>query len=170
MASHLKLFVTPRPRISELFARRCNLRAYMVSVYLCRLVKRWLFSSTWTAANTLLVVSVRVCQTGGLEFKSSRRRYLIRDFYPSCALTDCFTMRTLTAPCPWKDQANGRTGHTPSYAEAKTMKSLTLNSHVCNTVSLRDCSSSTSSVPHPSPYSCSYWQFVPLLSNFYWVK
>jgi len=38
-----------------------------------------------------------------------------------------------------------RTGHPPSYTEAKKMKSLTLHTHGCLRANLRDCSSSSSS-------------------------
>jgi len=49
---------------------------------------------------------------------------------------------TLTAHCQWADEnVMERTGHPPSYAEAKNMKSLTLYTHGCPRASLRDCSS-----------------------------
>jgi len=47
-------------------------------------------------------------------------------------------MSTLTVHCQWEDE----TDHPPSYAEAKKMKSLTLHTHGCLRVSLRDSSSS----------------------------
>ena len=41
-------------------------------------------------------------------------------------------MSTLTVHCRWEDEtARERTGHPPSYAEAKKMKSLTLHTHGC---------------------------------------
>ena len=52
---------------------------------------------------------------------------------------------TLTAHCRWEDETvRERTGHPPSYAEAKKMKSLTLNTHGCPRARLRDWSSSSS--------------------------
>jgi len=41
-------------------------------------------------------------------------------------------MSTLTAHCQWEDETvRERTGHPPSYAEAKKMKSLTHHIHGC---------------------------------------
>src|SRR6218665_915042 len=52
-------------------------------------------------------------------------------------------MSTLTAHCQWEDETvRERTGHPPSYAEAKKVKSLTLHTHGCPRASLRDRSSS----------------------------
>src|SRR6218665_878748 len=46
------------------------------------------------------------------------------------ALANSPIMSTLTAHCQWKDETvRERTGHTPSYAVAKKMKSLTLHIH-----------------------------------------
>src|SRR6218665_1662434 len=61
-------------------------------------------------------------------------------------------MSTLTVHCQWEDEmAKERTGHLPSYAEAKKMKSLTLHTHSCFRVRLMDCSSSSSPLsPLPS--------------------
>src|SRR6218665_3245462 len=61
-------------------------------------------------------------------------------------------MSTLTVHCQWEDEmAKERTGHLPSYAEAKKMKSLTLHTHGCFRVRLMDCSSSSSPLsPLPS--------------------
>src|SRR6218665_1758256 len=40
----------------------------------------------------------------------------------------------------WEDEpARERTGHLPSYAEAKKMKQLSLHFHGCRTDSFRDC-------------------------------
>jgi len=51
-------------------------------------------------------------------------------------------MSTLTVHCQCEDEVvRERTGHLPSYAKAKKMKSLTLHVHGCPRVSLRDCSS-----------------------------
>src|SRR6218665_1761180 len=48
-------------------------------------------------------------------------------------------MSTLTAHCQWEDDTvRERTGHPPSYAVAKKMKSLTLRTHGCLRASLRD--------------------------------
>ena len=45
--------------------------------------------------------------------------------------------------CLWEDgKLRERTGHPPSYAEAKKMKSQTLHTRGCPRASLRDCSSS----------------------------
>src|SRR6218665_3868944 len=55
-------------------------------------------------------------------------------------------MSTLTTPCQWEDETvRERTGHPPSYAEDKEMKSLILHTHGCPRASLRDCSFSSSS-------------------------
>jgi len=48
-------------------------------------------------------------------------------------------MSTLTAHCQWEDETvRKRTGHPPSDAEAKKMKSLTLHTQGCPKASLRD--------------------------------
>jgi len=48
-------------------------------------------------------------------------------------------MGTLTAHWQWEDETvRERTGHPPSYAEAKKMKSLALHTHGCPRASLRD--------------------------------
>ena len=45
---------------------------------------------------------------------------------------------TLIAHCQWEDETvSERTGHPPSYAEAKKTKSLTLHSHGCPMASLK---------------------------------
>ena len=45
----------------------------------------------------------------------------------------------------WEDETlRERTGHPPTYAKAKRMKSLTLHTHSCHTASLKDCSSFSS--------------------------
>src|SRR6218665_1970027 len=52
-------------------------------------------------------------------------------------------MSTFSVRCQWDvETAKERTGHPPSYAEAKKMKLLTLHTHGCPRASLRDCSSS----------------------------
>ena len=96
-------------------------------------------------------------------------------------------MSTLTAHCQRKDEAaRKRTGHPPSDAVAKKMKSLTFQIHVCLRDSLRDWNSS---------FSCSFcvchsighvksnfkveiakvmkriWQaFHPLFFYYYWGR
>jgi len=51
-------------------------------------------------------------------------------------------MSTLTANCQWEDETvRERTGHPPSYVEAKKIKSLTLHTHGCLRASLMGCSS-----------------------------
>src|SRR5678816_4093294 len=58
-------------------------------------------------------------------------------------LANSAIMSTLTVHCRWDDETvRERTGHPPSYAEAKKMKSLTLHTHGCFRASSRDCSSS----------------------------
>src|SRR6218665_1834235 len=58
-------------------------------------------------------------------------------------LANSATMSTLSVHCQWGDEtARERTGHPPSYAEAKKMKSLTLHTHGCLRASLRNCSCS----------------------------
>src|SRR6218665_1082677 len=50
-------------------------------------------------------------------------------------------MNTLIVHCQWEDETvRERTGHPPSYAEAKKMKLLTLHTHGCPRANLRDCS------------------------------
>jgi len=45
--------------------------------------------------------------------------------------------------CQWEDEmVREMTGHPPSFAEAKKVKSLTLHTQDCHGASLRDCSSS----------------------------
>ena len=58
-------------------------------------------------------------------------------------LANSAMMSTLIVHCQWEDEmVRERTGHTPSYAEAKKMKSLTLHTHGCPGVSLWDFYSS----------------------------
>ena len=73
-----------------------------------------------------LVVSVLDCQSRGLGFKSRPEQKfgsrLLRHLHSSAM------MSTLTVYCQWEDETvRDRTGHPPSYAEAKKMKSLTLH-------------------------------------------
>jgi len=58
---------------------------------------------------------------------------------PRAPLANSAMMSTLTAHCQWEDETvRESTGHPPSYAEAKKMKSLTLHTHGCPRDSLRD--------------------------------
>src|SRR6218665_808835 len=60
-------------------------------------------------------------------------------------LANSAMMSTLTAHCQWEDEmARETTGHSPSYTEAKKMKSLTLHTHCYPRASLRHGSSSSS--------------------------
>jgi len=60
-------------------------------------------------------------------------------------------MSRVTIHCQREDETvMERTGHSPSFAEAKKMKSLTLHTHGWPRASVQDCSSSSYS------YSCSY--------------
>jgi len=92
----------------------------MGSLYEYRLwgwaVAQWL--ACWTANHEV--------QGSGQKFGS---RYLLH-LHP---LANSAMMSTLTAVhCQWEDETvRGRTGHPPSYAEAKKMKSLTLHTHGC---------------------------------------
>jgi len=48
-------------------------------------------------------------------------------------------MTTIAAHCQWEDEMlRERTGHPPSFAEAKKMKSVALHTHGCPRDSLRD--------------------------------
>jgi len=54
-------------------------------------------------------------------------------------LANSAMMSTLTAHCQWEEETvRERIGRPPSYAVAKKMKSLTLHTHGCLRVSLRD--------------------------------
>jgi len=65
--------------------------------------------------------------------------------------------------CQWEDEmVRERTGHPPSYAAAKKMKSVTLHTHGCLRTSLRDCSSSfnnevTRGLPGRQPPNLKYY-------------
>jgi len=65
-------------------------------------------------------------------------------------------MSTRTAHCQWEDRTvRERTGHPSSYAEAKKMKLLILQTHGCPRASLRDWSYSSSSSISSSRRRCS---------------
>ena len=72
-------------------------------------------------------------------------RNLVRDLSSTCApIANSAMMSKLTAHCQWVDETVWvRTGHPPSYAEAKKIKSLTLYTQGCLRASLRDWSSSS---------------------------
>jgi len=66
-------------------------------------------------------------------------------------------MSTLTTHCQGEDETvRERTGHPPSYTEAKKMKLLTFHTHDCPRADLRDCSSSSSSYEKRSIISWKY--------------
>lgn len=70
-----------------------------------------------------LAVSALVSQLGGCGFKSPP----MQNFFQIYALpTNSAVMSTLTSNCRWHDEtARERTGHLPSSAKAKKLKSLT---------------------------------------------
>ena len=68
-------------------------------------------------------------------------RNLVRDFCSTCAPSQLsYDDYTVSGKMRWWGKE--RTGHPPSYAVAKKMKSLTLHTHGCPRASLRDRSSS----------------------------
>jgi len=68
---------------------------------------------------------------------------------PPAPLANSDMMSTLTAHCQWENETvRERTGHPPSYAVAKKIKSLTLHTHGCLRSSLRDWSNSSSPLDH----------------------
>src|SRR6218665_1801871 len=69
------------------------------------------------------------CQSRVLGFKSRQgQKFGSRFLLHLCTLANSAMMSTLTAHCQWEDEmVRGRTGHPPSYAEAKKMKLLTLH-------------------------------------------
>ena len=91
------------------------------------------------------MVSVLDCQSWGLGFKPRPGQKFGSIFlFQLRPLANSAMMSTLTAHCQWEDEtARERTGHPPSYAVAKKMKSLTFHTHGCLRASLRDWSSST---------------------------
>ena len=63
-----------------------------------------------------------------LKFPEGRHFFLLH-LQP---LANLALMSTPTVHCQWEDETvRERTGHPPSYAEAKKMKSLTLHTHGC---------------------------------------
>ena len=92
-----------------------------------------------------VVVSVLDCRSRGSGLKSRPRQKFGSRFLLHLAISG--TMSTLTVHCQWEDEAaREKIGHPPSYAQAKKMKSLTLNTHGCSRVRLKDC---PSSFPNP---------------------
>src|SRR6218665_516560 len=75
------------------------------------------------------VVSVVDCQSLGSRFKSGQKfgsRFLLH----LCPLANSAMMSTLTTHRQWEEvMVRERTGHSPSYAEAKKMKSLKPHTH-----------------------------------------
>src|SRR5688572_7056066 len=80
-----------------------------------------------------VVISVIDCHSRGQGFKSLPGQKFGSRFLPHvCPLANSARMSTLNAYCRWEDEtARERTGHPPSYAEAKKMKSLTLHTQGC---------------------------------------
>src|SRR6218665_333199 len=89
-----------------------------------------------------LVVSVLDCQSRGSGFKSRPvQKFGSRFLLHLCPLANSAMMNTWTTHCHWEDEmVKETTGHPPSYAEAKKIKSLTLHTHGFPKASLRDCS------------------------------
>jgi len=62
-------------------------------------------------------------------------RNFVRDFcstWTPSQLRHSAMLSALTTHCQWENETvRERTGHSPSYAEAKKMKSLTLHTHSC---------------------------------------
>ena len=82
--------------------------------------------------------SVLDCQLVGQEFKSSLEQKFVSGFlFHLCPHANSAIMSTPTVLCQWEDPlVRKKTGHLPSYAEAKKMKLLTLDTHSCLSVSL----------------------------------
>ena len=87
-----------------------------------------------------LMVSMLDCKSKVLGFKSRPgQKFGSRFLLHQCPLANSARMSTVC--CRREDEtAMQRTGHPPSYAEAKKIKSLTLQTHSCPRASLRDCS------------------------------
>ena len=95
-------------------------------------------------SNLLRIQSMQDRQPRGSGFKSrSGRRLYSRFLLLLRPLANSATMNMLTEHCQLGDEmARERTGHPPSSAVAKKIKSLTLHTHGCSWASLKDCSSS----------------------------
>src|SRR6218665_2759757 len=60
------------------------------------------------------------------------QKFISRALLHLCPLANSAMMSKLTTHCQWEDETvRERTGHPPSYAEAKKMKSLTLHTDGC---------------------------------------
>src|SRR6218665_1060073 len=90
------------------------------------------------------------CQSRGSGFKSQPLqkfglKFLLHLCWAVRRLVNSAIMSTLTIHRQWEDEmVRERTGHMPSYAKAKQMKSITLHSHGYSRANLRDCSFSSS--------------------------
>src|SRR6218665_2375979 len=94
-----------------------------------------------------LVVGVLDCQSRGSEFKSRPLQKFgstLLSHLNLHPLANSAIMSTLIIRCQWVDESvRERTGHPPSYVEAKRMKLLSLHTHGYPSSSFRDCSSSS---------------------------
>ena len=97
-----------------------------------------------------LVVSVLDCQSWGSRLKPRPgQKFSSRVLFHLHPLANSAMMSTVTTHCQWEDEmVRERSGHQPSYTEAKKIRSLTLHTHGCLRVSLRDWSSSSPPPPH----------------------
>ena len=77
------------------------------------------------------MVSVVDCQSRGSGCKiPTRAEICIEISAPPAPLANSAMMSTRTVHCQWEGETvRERTGHPPSYGEAKKMKSLELNTH-----------------------------------------
>src|SRR6218665_1225974 len=82
----------------------------------------------------------------GVEIPARAELFGSRFLFHLCFLGNSAMMSTLTAHYQWEDETvRERTGHPPSYAEAKKFKSLKLHTHGCPRASLRYSYSSSCS-------------------------
>ena len=69
------------------------------------------------------MVHVLDCQSRGLGSNPARAEVCVENSVPSVPLANSVMVSTLTASFQWEDKvARERTGHPPSYIEAKKMK------------------------------------------------
>ena len=103
------------------------------------------FNETYNTVLSGQVVRELVCQSRGSGFKSRPvQKFGSRFLLHLRPLANSAMISTLSALCQWEDvMVRERTGHQPSYDEAKKMKSLTLHTHGYPRASLRDCPSSS---------------------------
>src|SRR6218665_1116257 len=80
-----------------------------------------------------IVVSALDCHSLSSEFKSRPwQKFGLRFLLHLRPLVNFAMMSKLIAHCQWEDETvRARTNHSPSYTEAKKMKSLTLHAHGC---------------------------------------